>query len=82
MNPNGIWQEDQEGVEGIILDYFSTIFKSDHPINFEVSLNAVTTWVTPDMNDELLADFKVEEVWRTLKQMHPTKSLGLNGLGF
>ena len=40
MNPNGIWQEDQEGVEGIILDYFSTIFKSDHPINFEANLNA------------------------------------------
>ena len=35
-----------------------------------------------DMNDELLVDFKVDEVWRALEQMHPTKSLGLDGLGF
>lgn len=29
MNSDGRWQEDQEGIEGTILDYFSSIFKSD-----------------------------------------------------
>lgn len=34
------------------------------------------------MNDELLTNFKVKEVWRALKQMHPTQSMGSNGLEF
>ena len=32
------------------------------------------------MNNELLKEFKVEEVWRAFKQMHPTKSPGPNGM--
>lgn len=32
------------------------------------------------MNVELLAEFKVEEVWRALNQMHPTKSPRPNGM--
>ena len=32
------------------------------------------------MNAELIADFKVEEVWSALKQMHPTKSPELDGM--
>ena len=32
------------------------------------------------MNEELLADFKVEKVWYALKQMHPTKAPGLDGM--
>lgn len=36
--------------------------------------------VTPEMNNELLKEFKVDEVWKVLKQMHPTKSLGPNGM--
>ena len=36
--------------------------------------------VTPEMNNELLKEFKAEEVWRALKQMHPTKSPGPNGM--
>ena len=26
---NGVWKEDKEGVEGIILDYFTLIYRSD-----------------------------------------------------
>ena len=32
------------------------------------------------MNDELLIEFKEEEVWKALQQMHPTKAPGLNGM--
>lgn len=80
QNSEGVWQEDQERIEGIILEYFVATFKSDHPTNFEASLSVITTRVTLDMNDELLIEFKVEEVWRSLKQMHPTKSSGPDGM--
>ena len=26
---NGVWKEDKEGVEGIIMDYFTLIYRSD-----------------------------------------------------
>ena len=45
-----------------------------------MSLNAISSQVTPNMNDELLIEFKEEEVWKALQQMHPTKAPGLNGM--
>ena len=32
------------------------------------------------MNESLLVECKVEEVWKALKQMHPTKALGSDGM--
>lgn len=32
------------------------------------------------MNEELLTEFTIEEVWRALKQMHPTKVLDTDGM--
>lgn len=74
QNPNGDWTDDQEGIETIILEYFANIFKTDNPSNFEVSLGTISSRVTPDMNKELLAEFKAGEVWAALKQMHPIKA--------
>ena len=36
--------------------------------------------VTPVMNDELQREFMAVEVWNALKQMHPTKAPGLDGM--
>ena len=80
QNANGEWQENQEDVESIILEYFKGIFKSDQPSNFKASLNAINHRVSPEMNESLTVEFKAEEVWRALKQMHPTKALGPDGM--
>ena len=77
---DGIWQENQEDIESTILEYFETIFKIDHPSQFGVSLGAIDQRVTRDMNESLVADFKAEEVWLALIQMHPTKAPGPNGM--
>lgn len=80
QNSNKECQENQEEVEGTILEYFETIFKSDQRTNFDASLEAINHKVSPDINESLLAEFKAEEMWRALKQMHPTKALGPDGM--
>lgn len=82
LNSNGEWQEGQEEIDGIVLDYFASIYKSYQASCFEASLNAINAQVTQDMNVELLAEFKAEEVWKALNQMHPTKSPCPNGMSF
>ena len=62
LDSDGVWQEDQGRIEGIVLEYFAAIFKSNFPTSFEASLSAINTRVTPEMNDELLANFKADEV--------------------
>ena len=62
------------------MDYFTLIYRSDQPTSFEASLSAISNWVSTDMNAELIADFKAEEVWSAFKQMHPTKSPELDGM--
>ena len=56
------------------------IFKLDCPSNFAESLEAISLRVTLNMNKELLAKFKAAEIWKALKQMHPTKAPGPNGM--
>ncbi|KAL0009864.1 hypothetical protein SO802_004972 [Lithocarpus litseifolius] len=70
---DGRWKDEPEDVEKIALTYFSTIFSTDHPADFEASLSAVNRRVSNEMNDILLREFKEDEVWSALKQMHPHK---------
>ena len=74
QNSRGEWQEDKESIDRIILDYFDSIYKSNQPTRFDANLNSITTRVTPNMNEALIAEFKAEEVWEALQQMHPTKT--------
>ena len=80
LDSNGVWQEDPGLMEGIILDYFKSIFKSDNPSSFEVCASAITPKVTSEMNSSLTAEFRAAEVWNAFHQMHPTKSPGLDGM--
>ena len=74
------WQEDDHTTENIILDYFETIFRSNGPIDTLVLVDAVQPVVTDEMNTFLTRVFTAEEVHKALKQMHPKKSSGLDGM--
>ena len=74
LDSDGRWQVDPGNIEGIILEYFGSIFKSNEPADFEASLSAIHPKVTPVMNATLTANFRVEEVWNALQQMHPTNA--------
>ena len=76
----GVWHEEEGATEAIILDYFKNIFTSDCPTNFDASIDAIEECITPEMNKELLKEFKLEEVRRALNQMYPTKAPGPDGM--
>ena len=62
------------------MDYFKDIYSTSFPVDFGASLGAVDRRVSDAMNEDLLSDFKAEEVQRALKQMHPTKSPSPDGM--
>ena len=49
-------------MEGIILNYFKDIYSTSFPVDFRASLGAVDRKVSDTMNDDLLSDFRVEEI--------------------
>ena len=76
--PKGIWQEDDHQVKTIVVDYFSSIFKSNRIIDASVVVGAIQPLVTESMNRGLVQEFQVAEVVKALKQMHPKKSPSSN----
>lgn len=60
-DPNGVWREDQEGIEQVILDYFLEIFSTEQLSIDEASLDAVTPKISLEMNNKLMGEFRVDE---------------------
>lgn len=77
---NGVWQGSDEDMQSIVLNYFSSIYQSDQPSQFSPVTDAIERRVTDEMNNSLLKEFQPDEVWQALHQMHPTKSLGPDGM--
>ena len=62
------------------MEYFEKIYSIEHPSEYEVQVENVERCITPKMNKYLLEAFGAEEVRYAINQMHPTKSLGPNGM--
>ena len=80
MDSNGVWQEEEQIIEEIVVDYFKNLFTTSSLTNFNDILEAVETKVSPSMNHMLTSDFTTREVEQALKQMHPQKALGPDGM--
>ncbi|XP_062014569.1 uncharacterized protein LOC133731138 [Rosa rugosa] len=82
FNATGTWQESKVGIDGVVLDYFQSIFSSQ-PSDLEaqdVVLQTIEPRVSANMNARLLAPYELEEVRIALFQMHPSKAPGPDGL--
>ena len=64
----------------IFVDYFQELFTSSCLTVSEELLEAIHPKVTNRMNKVLLQEFWVAEVEKALKQMHPLKALGPDGM--
>ena len=64
----------------IMEEYYTNLFTTNQPTNFNELLQALQTKVTPQMNQMLDKVFTASEVHVALKQMHSLKAPGLDGM--
>lgn len=78
-NDQGEWVESQ-GVENIVLSYFSTLFQATESVSdIDRIMNTVHRSISDAENVKLLVDFEPEEFRITVSQMHKDKSPGPDG---
>ena len=80
FDEHGNWQEDENKIEEVVVDYYSNLFTSNKLENFTELLDAIQPKVSTNMNEELTRPFIAQEVKVALKQMYPLKAPGLDGM--
>lgn len=79
FNDAGVRVEDQEGMCGVVHEYFSKLFTVVDR-NEEVMDMASHRRITDVQNSKLTEEFSYEEFTIAIKQMHPDKASGPDGL--
>ncbi|KAK9940827.1 hypothetical protein M0R45_017468 [Rubus argutus] len=82
FDENGVWREDDLGMEEVVTTYFQKMFSagSVDQMCVDATLAAIQPCVTDSMNQLLCAPYSAEEVRVALFQMYPTKSPGPDGM--
>lgn len=75
----GVLREGRGDVQNIILQYFSTIFTSSNPFQFDAVLRCLNRRVTAQMNCQLTRQVTAEEVKMAVFQMDTWKAPGPDG---
>ncbi|KAA3487748.1 reverse transcriptase [Gossypium australe] len=60
-------------------DFFKELFSSKGVANPDKVLEGIEVKITEEINNDLVAPFQEEEIWKALKKMGPTKSPGPDG---
>ena len=79
-DPNDEWQEDKEVIGRTFTEYFEQLFNSSQPNVSAELIEAIHTKVTDRMNSRLLQEFQASKIEQALKQMHPMKAPGPDGV--
>ena len=64
----------------VAVSYFEKLYTASHPNRIQEVIDTMEPKVSVEMNQNLIKQFIKEEVEVALKQMHPTKSLGSDGM--
>lgn len=78
-NDQGVQIQEHEAMSCIVKDYFTEVFTNNRAGNINLTLVADRK-VTGSQNERLVADVTYEEFTAAVKQMHPDKSSGPDGL--
>ncbi|XP_042959546.1 uncharacterized protein LOC122294694 [Carya illinoinensis] len=71
--------DEQEGVGEVFTGFFTYLFTTSSPSNFEECLVSLNTTLITEMTDWLLAPFTREEIYGAVIQMNPLGSPGPDG---
>ncbi|KAK3197873.1 hypothetical protein Dsin_021288 [Dipteronia sinensis] len=82
MDGLGQWREKIEDIENVISSFYKELFTSTSPSESCIKevVSSVGTKITEEMNRNLVAAFKGDEVLVAVNQMDPLKALGPDGL--
>ena len=80
MDDGGIWRESALEVAEVAISYFENLYMTSYPEKILEVVEAVDPKVTDEMNQMLVKQFTRNEIEAALKQMHPTKSPGADGM--
>ena len=80
LDARGVWQENEEVMGEIVLDYYTDLFTSSNLIDFDAILGAMQPRVTSSMNQKITMEFIADGVNMALKQMYPLKAPGPDGM--
>lgn len=80
VDDQGVRYMDIEDIEGIIVNYFTKLFLASSSLSMLDVLYCIKRYVYDDMNNALYKPYYKLEVKLAVKQMHPHKALGLDGM--
>uniref|UniRef100_A0A2N9I5D1 Reverse transcriptase domain-containing protein n=1 Tax=Fagus sylvatica TaxID=28930 RepID=A0A2N9I5D1_FAGSY len=75
----GRWHDSNEEIADLMVEYYNTLFCTSNPTSLNEAVANVPKVVTVDMNNNLIRDFRAEEVEQAIKQMAPSKAPGPDG---
>ena len=74
------WFEDEDHMGSLVDNYFTNMFTTLNPTNFDEILSGVLPSVIEEMNSRLVWCYMVVEIQKALNQMAPLTTPGLDGM--